>query len=295
MGNEAVNCFRCQAPLADADFKSGAAIRKWNNTVCGKCAGELGVGKKDQEPEPEKGRDRRRRGPPPGEKPQVDVPRKLTLLLASAAGLLLLVIGGLLLLGGPEQPDPGEERVAPKTVEGTPPKPPDSPAQFLGKARLYAKQNPRDFSGQIARFEQAVLQAKGTPDERETKLQLEQVLKHQRQAIADGIATLDAGIGEAKNREEFAKASTLVEEARGSMTSMDWTMLLDKRAREVQVMADGRYRQVEREAIEAKRTGRPQDVDAARKRVEAWGFEPLVASLEKALGAVKPGAAPRSR
>src|SRR6185436_15010744 len=98
---------------------------------------------------------------------------------------------------------------------------------------------------------------------------------------------------EAVAKEDFKRASDLLDDARRKPVSSDWPGEIDRRLQDVQAQMDTAYGRVRTQAVLAK-PGSP-DVKAFQDRVAKWGSERLVADLEKALAdaaAPKPAPAP---
>src|SRR5205814_6736515 len=94
-------------------------------------------------------------------------------------------------------------------------------------------------------------------------------------------------------KEEFKRASDLLEQARRKPMTTDWSAEIDRRLQEVQARMDSAFGRVRTQALLAKSGS--DEVKALRARVAKWGSDRLVAELDQALSdaaAPKPASAP---
>ena len=323
MGQEIVYCAGCQNRLTGAEFDSRKAFKVGDQCWCADCARKQGIKLPPEEPKakpaktaPATAAQRRSVSGSeagltpldplaPGSGAEEEAPRSTRALLIGglAVGGVVLIVVLLLLLGGggaPEE-DPGSGLGAndAKTSDApagkpAPPSPQDPLKALLDGAYQFASTHPRDFDGQINGFKRVADRVAGTPHAAQVQHALEEVSENQRRAIAEESRALADRQRPLLDREEFSRAQALIREARRAMKSGDWTRLLANREREVVEAAEAAYAPVEREAIEAQRRGATVEVNALRRRVNAWGRNDLLVRLDRALAAVKAGKPPKA-
>lgn len=169
----------------------------------------------------------------------------------------------------------------PKPVKPAPPKSPAEAA--LQAARLFAKENPKDYAGQIERYGKAVEATKGSLFEGQTKKELRLVREGLKRRIVTDLLALDEELKAARKGEEFQKAYDRLEAARGKHTDGSWRGAIDMRVRDLGQEVQKVFSPLCETALEAKKTGAKDTVQLILARVTKWGIPGFIKDLERAL------------
>jgi len=317
VGQEIFYCSGCQTQLRSSDFEKGKAYKLLGlDAICAKCAPEA---MKTLPPEKLAALQKAMAGsgPPPTSTPKsgtgrvplvspsstrkipvVGVEKGFKPIILILVVLAIAVVGAVAALGGRTPADPGPRTSsAPQPEMPIPPPPTESARdaaakEALRKAHVYADANPTDYLEQHRLFQAAVMEAKGSNVEREVQKALEVALRRIQDAASARLKTIDEQSAAACSKEEFRRASELIEDARKKPVSPDWSSEIDRRLQDVTARVDTAYGRVRTQALIAK-PGSPEQ-KALRDRVARWGIERLVADLDQALadGAAAPTPAP---
>lgn len=220
-----------------------------------------------------------------------DGEKTLKPLLLGVGVVGLILIGALVTMSGRPAPDPGSRTPAPAPPD-TPivipsPSPTPDPSRdravkdALRKAADYVEAHPAETMEQLRLYLDAAATAKGTGFEPEANRALETARRRIQDIVAAKLKTIDAQTREACAKEEFKRASDLLDDARKKPVSTEWPSEIDRRLQDVQAQMDTAFGRVRTQAVLAK-PGSPE-VKAFQERVAKWGSERLVADLDKAL------------
>jgi hypothetical protein len=307
MGKAIHYCFRCSVLLREDDFAKGKAFRVGDTVACRTCA----------PPERVKAfREATARGArvlatsssamlrtlpdgsassAPGSPPLLSRKR---LILGLAGAAILGVLGLALVLGRsrggpipPSEPSPaparplGPQAGTPPGASPAAPSPSLTPAErALGEARRFAQTHSGDLPGQIREFNRIVWDFDGTPSAAEAKKEIVQIHARLRESLAPQLAALEGEIKGPIEREEFAGAVRILDEAKPRLDLPEWTQAITRRREEVTRQVRALYPEVESKALQAQSANAPAEVAALRKRVEKWGMEFYVKAFEDAVG-----------
>src|SRR5207248_3329696 len=117
---------------------------------------------------------------------------------------------------------------------------------------LYADGHPAEFLEQLRLFEQAAAEAKGTAFDGDVKKALEGVNRRAQEAAAAEFKGIEDQTRDACAKEEFKRASDLLEQARRKPMTTDWSAEIDRRLQEVQARMDSAFGRVRTQALLAK-------------------------------------------
>lgn len=216
------------------------------------------------------------------------------LLVGGGLALAALAGGGVLLVTSGAR-DPGREKIAaappPPPAPAPPPVAPPPPAPAPGeesgarefKAALETlKRHPADYAVQMQAFLDAERAAGSSPIAEEARKELSGI----RRKISQDLSRLEEETAPPLANEEFRKVIETWEREKGRHAVVEWTRPAAERVVSLRRMADGRFMDVKRAAIEAKRSGSEERAAAAVARVRKWGFPDLLADLQGALASV---------
>src|SRR5205814_863545 len=105
------------------------------------------------------------------------------------------------------------------------------------------------------------------------------------------MASLDAEIQGALQREEFGAVNRVLESAKTRLPGPQWKVAVEKRQRELGEQMLVALERVQQKARAARAAGNSEEVDALIRKVESWD-ETLVPALEQAIAAVAPPSPP---
>lgn len=323
MGQEIVYCFKCQRRIVGAEFAKGQAYPIGNCVACSACAVALleTLPPKDKEQllaRMFKAAQVRQSisttalkaiggaaSAPPSR--QASVPRLSTPAGAGAVpppksmglliGLVTFAIGAAVLVvalvsGTPAPlPPPAPPRPAPlpRTPTAAPGLSPDekrreeTAAAAVRKAREFTQVHPADFGGQVKAWGATQLDAERTGYEKEARRELDRAASLLKESIEREAAALEAKLKPFLAREEFKAALEALEGARTRTSASEWTVIVDRRLREVRDTIAGNFEELKGRALESRTRGARAEVSAAREKVVRWGLPDYVTALDVAL------------
>lgn len=321
MGQEIFYCSGCQTQLRSSDFEKGKAYKLLGlDAICAKCAPEAlktlppeklaalqkamagsgppasstpksGTGRvplATSTPKSGTGRVPLAASPSSTRKlPVVGEERNLKPVILIAVVLAVAVVGAVVALGGRKMPEGGPRTTTSPTPETPIPLPAGESArdrsakEALRKAHVFADANPAEYLEQLRLFQEAATEAKGSGFEREVQKALESAMRRIQEAASARLKTLDEQSASACSKEEFRRASELIEDARRKPVTPDWSSEIDRRLQDVSARVDTAYGRVRTQALIAK-PGSPEQ-KALRDRVAKWGIDRLVAELDHAI------------
>jgi hypothetical protein len=323
MGQEIFYCTVCQKQIRSSDLESGKAFKLENRNFCLTCGPEmLRTLPKDRVKDIWKDITTPARHTPvpatpsphgrsPSTARRVRPARRsgTWIFAAGAAGIVLGAVGFWVALGNRPQPhpptsgDPGTgppvkaavsaERPAPAAPPKTVPPPQDplpppagkdgAAAEALRKAREWALANPSDFDGALRKFQDACFLATGTPSAADATRELDLYRRKQRDFFAAELLKLEPEVKAACAEERFMKAIDILGLAKERHPSAEWQLIVGKRSREINDAAFLLLDRVKEEALEARKRGDPERVNALRTRVASWGIAQFIKEFREAV------------
>lgn len=300
MGNAIFYCAGCNLQLRETDFDKGAAFRSDARAWCKACAPEE---MRSQPPPTE----RKRMGetnpikvlsPSSTRKVPIvpdesDSDSKILLYVGGAVAVIALLTIVALMSGRSSTPRRAAESPEPTPVVGSnpvvPPPRNDKPAEeALKRAREYAQVNPQNFTAQLALFDTAVRDAEGTGHHATAVRERDAVLARQKAAAKVQLVALDGAVRAACDKEEFAAAFKLIDDARSRPMGPDWSTEVGARQKTVDDAAAKLFAALQKDAADARRRGAEDDVTRLTLRVEKWGIDSYRADLARAVAAATP-------
>jgi hypothetical protein len=131
-------------------------------------------------------------------------------------------------------------------------------------------------------------ETRGTPLEAEAERELDAVRRRYREVRESDWASVRREIDDAAAREEFQRALQAVDAARPRHAGPDWTVPLDRKREEVHARAAAAYAELKERAVEARKSGRADDVAALQARLARWGLPLFRQDLENELAVTAP-------
>jgi hypothetical protein len=324
VGQEIFYCSGCRTQLRSADFEKGKAYKLPGlDALCAKCVPEalqslapekLQALQKAMAAAPKRGTERvplatstpkagtgriplaatpssTRRIPVVGEE------KNLKPVILVAVLIAIAILGALTAMVGRKTPETGARAPIPSPPDLPIPSPAPETArdgtakETLRKAHLYADTHPTEFLEQLRLFQLAAEDAKGTGYEKDVNKALEGVRRRSQEAASAELRILDERSRDACAKDEFKRATELLEAARRKPVSPEWSGEIDRRIQEVQARLGSAYGRIRAQALAAKPAS--DELRALRERVARWGDERLTVDLDKALAdAAAPKPAP---
>ena len=210
--------------------------------------------------------------------------RKSRTLLYAGAGLLLLVAVGATLgvvLGSQNQNsntgNGGNLPPPPPIGNGDKPKPEDEEAhkrlkalaEAFNAATAYARQNPRDLTGIVRRFEKLAGEAKGTIYEQQARYEADRAAAELKRQGDDVVAEIKAKAEALEKQEKFGEAAKLYDQA-------PIQVMLRERQR-IEALAQSRYDLLKTEAQRIFQAGKYDEKNAG-------SYDEAAKCLQKASG-----------
>ena len=306
MGHAISYCAACNTQLRDPDFEKGTAFRAEGRVFCAKCAPEE-IKSRPPEKKPDLSSTARIKMPAPSSRRMEAVPSEnqgTKVVLFAAAGVVGIGLIALLAMSGGSSPRPAAEPVTPPVAHGTDPVPPppppppptrdDKPAEnALRKARDFAQTRPEDLAGQLAMFETAVREAEGTGHHATASRERDAVLARQKTQAKVHLDVIDVSVRTAVEKEEFAAAVQLLDEAKRKPMGPDWSAEIAGRSKAVSDAAEKLYAAVRKDAVDASKRGAAEDVKKLVARVDKWGIHAYRTDLAKAVAGAVPKPPPK--
>ncbi len=292
MGRQVVYCDGCGRILLEDEFTKGKAHVLDNRAFCVAC-------KPVQGPPPLETPSRSYRKvstsripkpPPPDTRRAVASRSGSRTILVVAGGLVaagaVALVAILASSGGPgpttaAAPAPPTESTPPKSVDPPPAPGGDSGTREFRTAVEYRKLHPSDLAGQMRAFQEAERAAGAGAIAEEARKETALL----RRKVSEELSRLEDQAAPLLAREEFSKAIELWAGEKGRHAVAEWTQAASDRILSLRRTAEGRFPEVKRAAIEARRRG---EAVAALERVKKWGFPELTADLQGALALVVP-------
>jgi hypothetical protein len=296
VGQAIVYCFKCQRRVLGQEFERGAAYQIGNHVTCAACAAHLlealppkekeqllaQMFKSTQDSQKPSSGSRPSAGPSPSStrlRAQKDR-RKTTghipiLRLPAGGGVSPAIVGGAIagvvvlvllvaaLAGGSKPPAAPPRPPAPPTPDTSRR---DAAQAALQKARQFARENPRDFPGQLRAYGTAVDAAEGTPLFEEARREMGDLTLRRKEAVSSELADLDARVRPLLAAEDFKSAEVLLEEAGKRREGPDWTPAVDAKLRQVRETAAKLFATLKAGAVDA------PSRQALRERIQKWGL-----------------------
>jgi hypothetical protein len=227
---------------------------------------------------------------------EVPSPRKKILILAAAGGggLVVLVVAFLLLLGGKKKDArPAVSKGEEGAFAGAPaPAAAVTPEQAAGQAMLeavaYRKTNREDLGGQYLRFQKVVDKGGDTRYADEARAEMERIARKVEERVFEMVQQ-NQGL---RIEELFGDLLAAWEKERDKYEAPELRAPFDRQIDGLRDMIKDRFGSLKADAIDQRRRGNEEGVNAARARVAKWGLKEYADELEKAVAAVKPGDAP---
>jgi hypothetical protein len=319
VGQEIFYCWKCKSLVRSRDLEKGKAVREGDQVACEECAGDSKAALPTTTPKPVPAVDPVLLS---GETPRSRMvaavpgktPRRGTAAAKGGSGagiyigvgigavILLVVIAAAASGGKPQRPPaaaPPSEGVraepppapVPQPVRADPePRPRPAPVQreadpkkAVEEARAFVAENPKDFSGQVARATRAALQASGSAVQAEAEELLSQVKKAAADAVTSDLKALDERAREPLGKGEFAEALKVLEPARSTHGLSDWTQGLDARIKSAREAAAKAAGEAVAKILDARRRGAVEEAKSLAARPERFGMAEAKAEIEKAM------------
>jgi hypothetical protein len=231
--------------------------------------------------------------------PIVGEEKNLKPVVFVAVAIAIAILAALFALSGRKPSEPGARTPVPSATDIPIPLPASETGrdrtarESLRKAHLYKDANPTNVLEQLRLFQLAADEAKGTGFENDVNKALEIAKRRVQEAAAVELKTLDEQTRDACAKDEFKRATELLEEARRKPVGSEWSGEIDRRIQGVQARVDSAYGRIRTQALIAKPGS--NELKALKEKVAKWGYEQLVADLDKSLAdaaAPKPAPAP---
>jgi predicted Ser/Thr protein kinase len=169
-----------------------------------------------------------------------------------------------------------------------PPSRPSPPATPLERARDFARQNPKDYLGQIRMWKDARASTQDTPAAAEVRRELDAAQSRRDQVIATEFEDIDKAVDALRDAEKFGTARDILKQASKRHEESDWQDAVAQRISALQGAVTSVFTGLKAQATEARRRGNSRPVQELQERVARWNCPELSADLEDALAHVTP-------
>jgi hypothetical protein len=315
MGQEITYCFHCQVRLTGADFKESKALRFGNRVSCTFCLPqllEILTPQERKEVVSQLDHTSNQKGAPPCSPartpltPGSQLPGKAdpggpskqwVIWGVLGAAAILVAIATAVSSKRPEPPrtvpeSSGTPPIAQPAVTGRSPREKEA-EEVLARARALP---PSDLKAKIAKYEEVLRLAEGTPLFKEVREDHAALLQMSRRAFAKEVSALRQRANQLATQEQFQAAINLILLARSSVSPPDEPERIDEIVSDLRQEADRAYSTLRNKAAEAFRQNDSKEVAAIRDRIALWGLKDKLSEFDVwAAGLSAPAETPKWR